>query len=324
MAPSRARADAPVASDAGDAGEGPKEDRPSEPQPAEPGDKPADKADAEAPPAPGLRAGLDFYGGVSNLEGQRRFRDGFWAAGAGLAYPSNIYLRWVSRSGAQAKLSLGIGKIYTGPQSTVNQPLEAWYQKPMGRLTATAGKYYVPFALQEWEYETKPGLMLQTERGPYGVALSVNYDENTHNGNAYARASRSFGEGNSVGVSLGAGRGLSYGSIHNRGLAFDATIARRGWQLLSEYMILKRRSSDRFRFGFARLSYENLGRLKPFIAHYSWDDASGAFGTFRSNSAGLGYELSPNLIIEGGYSATSDKNIAWGQLHWTWESDDLR
>lgn len=310
----------PNATNAADAGKGPREERPSEPQPAQPGDQPAD----EAPPAPAFHAGLDFYGGLSNLEGQRRFRDGFWAAGAGLAYPSNIYLRWTFRRGAQAKVAIGTGKLYTSSQSTVDQPLEAWYQKSFGKLTATVGKYYVPFALQEWEYETKPGLMLQTERGPYGLALSANYNDNTRAGNAYLRASRSFGENATVGVSLGAGRGLSYDSVHDRGLAFDATVTRRGWQLLSEYMILKRRSSQRFRFGFARLSYENLGRLKPFIARYSWNDASGAFGVFRSTSAGLGYQLTPNLIIEGGYADTSDKDIVWGQLHWTWESRNLK
>src|SRR5688500_7773631 len=44
------------------------------------------KAAEEEAPMRQLKFNLDFYAGVSNLPGQRRFRDGFWA-GYGLGYP---------------------------------------------------------------------------------------------------------------------------------------------------------------------------------------------------------------------------------------------
>src|SRR5687768_2958122 len=71
-------------------------------------------AEAEETEQPGLFGGADLYYGGSNLPGFRRFHDGFWAAGSGLAYPSNVYLRYNSQSGAQAKVAIALSQLYNG------------------------------------------------------------------------------------------------------------------------------------------------------------------------------------------------------------------
>jgi hypothetical protein len=78
-------------------------------------------------------------------------------------------------------------------------------------------------------------------------------------------------------------------------------------------------SSSRFYFGYGKLSYDGLGAWKPFVARYLWNDAGETFGRFRSTTYGLGYQVTLSLALEGAYAATSDKNVSWVQLHWTWE-----
>jgi hypothetical protein len=128
--------------------------------------------------------------------------------------------------------------------------LKAWYQKPVGKFNITAGKFYVPFELQEWQYETKWGVMLQNSQGPYDFSGSLNYNFNVDEPNAYFRVARRFGTTATVGLSLGAGRGLSFDSTHNKALGLDATLNYRGFQLISSYMGLRSgSSSDDFNFG---------------------------------------------------------------------------
>jgi hypothetical protein len=297
-------------------GVGPEAAKSSEPEPTAPAAPDGASSDsAETPPAPSLAAGVDVYAGTSNQEGFRRYRDGFWAAGSGLAYPSNIYLRWKSRGGADAKVALGLGKMYLGADRDFDQPVEAWYQKPAGQLHWTVGKYYVPFAIQEWQYETKWGVMVQTERGAYNLAASANYNPDTNSPNAYFRVGRDFGENINVGISLAAGKGLSYGSIHDRAAGLDVSAAWRGWRTNIEYLALRRTSAERFRFGYIRLAYEKLGKFKPYIARYSWNDTTDAFGQLDSTSIGLNYQLTPYLALEGGRAFTSDKDVWWLQAH---------
>lgn len=267
----------------------------------------------------GLSVGVDVYGGVSNLTGARGFNDGFWIGGTGPAFPSNVYLHYAARNGGAAHLALGTGRLYRGAGRLVSQPHEAWYKQPLGKTTLTVGKYYVPFSLLEWEYETKYGVMAERAFGPYSVAASLNYNGDTDAPNAYLRASRSFGENLNVGVSLGGGKGLSYNSIHNRAAGVDLTAKWRGWQLIGEYEIMRRRSSERFRFGFAKVSYENMGRFKPFIGRYAWNDTTGELGQLRNTVVGFGYQLRPGLALETGYARTSDEPHWWAQIHWTWE-----
>ena len=267
----------------------------------------------------GIRVGVDLYTAVGQLPGgvRRGYFDGMWA-GNGAQYPSTAYARWDNGSGSAARVSLGFGGMYTNAENSLYQPVEAWWQVPAGSASLTIGKFYVPFGVQEWQYETKPGVMFGWAPGPYEVAASANYNENTRRPNAYLRVGRSFGEAVSIGASLAAGRGLSYDSLHSRAWGVDATLAHAGWRLTSEYMDC-RHDAGNFRFGFAKLAYEDLGAWTPFVAAYSWKDRAEEFPNFRSAVAGLGYQVSPALSLEGAYAATSDKGAWWAQAHWAWE-----
>jgi hypothetical protein len=77
--------------------------------------------------------------------------------------------------------------------------------------------------------------------------------------------------------------------------------------------------AKRFRFAYGKLSYERLGPWKPFVARYQWDDGAEQMGRFRSTVYGLNFRATPQLSVEGAYAPTSDKNVSWLQLHWTWE-----
>ncbi|MDQ3815354.1 MAG: hypothetical protein M3347_15655 [Armatimonadota bacterium] len=262
--------------------------------------------------------GVDYYYGASDLPGFKRFNDGFWA-GYGLGFPSEGRVQWEDGKGSAARVTLGLGD-YRTQAITNRQPLEAWYKAPVGKWNVTAGKFWVPFALTEWEGETKRGLLVERGMGLNGIAASINYNNITNSGNFYTRFSRRLRKNATVGVSLGAGDGLTFGSLHNKGLGLDASVAWKGWRLQSEYVLFQRRAADRFRFGYARLSYEKLRRLTPYVAYYNWKDKSGTFGDFRSTVLGLNLQLTPQLALEGATSSTSmNDNVSWVQLHWKWD-----
>lgn len=277
------------------------------------------ETEEEAPPTNALYFGGDLYLGRTNRDGVRHLRDGFWAAGSGLGYPSNLYLRLTTRNGAEAKLAFGVGHLYTDEEATFDQPHEAWYRTPLGKNNLTIGKYYVPFAFQEWQYETKWGVMLEREQGANTLAASVNYNENLHEPNAYARLGHNFNDKVNVGISAAGGDGLSYDSLFNKALGLDATVSTRGFNLYSELLAMRRASDQRFNFGWIKLEYDKLGRLKPFIAHWRWRDNTDTFGTFRSNGLGASFEITPTLFLEGGIADTSDQDnlVKWIELHWT-------
>jgi len=67
------------------------------------------------------------------------------------------------------------------------------------------------------------------------------------------------------------------------------------------------------------LSYEKLGKWTPFISRHSWHDRADELGSFHSTTAGLDYQLTPNLILEGAYAHTSEQGVWWLQMHWLWE-----
>jgi hypothetical protein len=277
----------------------------------------AAEEEAAEPPVDALYFGGDLYLGRTNLDGVRHLRDGFWAAGTSLAYPSVLQLRLTTRRGAEAKLALGVGHMYTDDASTLDQPHEAWYRTPVSGVNLTAGKYYVPFALQEWQYETKWGVMGETQCKEYTLAASLNYNQNLNTTNAYARLGRNFGEKVNAGLSLGAGRGLSYDTDFNRALGLDATASWNGWNLYSEYVRMRQSGGGSFRFGWLKLEYDKLGKFKPFLAHWRWNDTTDTFGSERSNGIGASYELTPSLAIQGGLADTREQNKKWIELHWT-------
>jgi hypothetical protein len=260
--------------------------------------------------------GADYFMGASNLPGHRRMPDGIWA-GVGPTYPSVTYARWDNGRGTAAKLSLGTGGMYTGSSSALHQPVEAWWQTPAGSLSVTVGKFWVPFALQEWQYETKPGVMLQWA-GPIGVTAAVNQNTMTRAANGYLRLSRALGNDCEVGISGAIGRGLSYDSLHDRAWGVDGTFVWRGWQFTTEFLELQH-AIGRFGFGFGRLSYEDLGMWRPWVGLYQWNDAVGEFGRMRSTAYALGFQATKFMLIEAGYAATSAKGVTWLQAHFAWE-----
>ncbi len=280
--------------------------------------QPAASPETVAPGSP-LRFGLDLYTGIATLPGSARngYLDGVWA-GSGPAFPSEAYVRWGDGEGQAAKVAVGLGGMYTGSGTSYHQPVEAWWRIPAGKVSVTLGKVWVPFGLQEWQYETKPGMMLQWANGPYTVAASANYNENTRRPNAYLHASRAFGSAVTLGASLGAGRGLTYDSVHGSAWGVDATAVALGWRLSGEYLDC-RHDSGSFRFGFGKLQCERLGAWKPFVAGYSWSDRAGDFPTFRSAIGGVDFQVNPNLSLEAAYAATHSQGAWWAQAHWNWE-----
>ena len=130
--------------------------------------------------------GADIYAGATNLTGVRRRNTDGIRAGNALAYPSIIALNYRADESHSAHVSVGIGDLYTASGTTFKQPVEAYYQLPMaGGGTLTAGKFYVPFATQEWESEAKYGVMYQKTQGAMNYSASLNYNFARETPNAY-------------------------------------------------------------------------------------------------------------------------------------------
>lgn len=264
-----------------------------------------------------FHVGMDYYNGISSVPGHSRFSDGLWA-GSYLAAPSLGYARWEDGRGNGVRVSMGIGGMYTGAGTTLNQPVEAYWQKTMGQTSVTVGKFWLPFGAQEWEYETRPGVMFQWSGGPHALALSTNYNTTTHRINAYAHGSRSFGQSASLGISVGGGRGLTYDTPHDLMWGVDGMASYRGWRLTGEYVGAL--SGGRgFQFTTAKLAYERLGAWRPYVGLYSWNDHSGALGAFSSHVYGLQYQLTGATAVEMAVAPTSQKHTYWLQIHTAWE-----
>jgi hypothetical protein len=296
---------------------------PGAPQPAQPPAQQSNPPGEVTAPAdeseePGLFAGADLYYGGSNLDGFRHFRDGFWVAGSSLAYPSHVYLRYNQQNGAQAKVAISLGELYNG-STGFEQPVEAWWKQPLkgSNGSVTLGKFYVPFDLQEWEYETKWGGLYEGEWNGTTLGAAVVYNRNVDHANGYARVGHNFSKHVNVGVSLAAGSGLMYDTVHDKAIGVDLTASAGDWELLSEYMGARGTAAQRFRFNWARLNYNRWERFKPFVARYDYKDTTGALGAFRSYVGGAGYALRPDLSLEGGYAVATGKNIWFAQIHWT-------
>lgn len=266
----------------------------------------------------GLFAGGDLYYGASNLPGSRHLYDGIWAAGAGLGYPSNLYVRLNRQSGAQAKIAVSAGKMYNG-STAFEQPVEAWWKQPLKKTggSVTLGKFYVPFALQEWEYETKWGGLYEREFGSSTLAAALVYNRPLEKANGYARFGRQINKNINVGVSLAGGRGLTFDTVHDKAIGLDLTAEYGDWGLSAEYMGARGNSAERFRFGWVRLNYSGWEKFKPFVSRFDFEDTTGALGTFRSYSAGAAYALRSDLALESGYAVATGRNIWWAQIHWT-------
>jgi hypothetical protein len=280
--------------------------------------KPAATDAPKAAPSPPFKVGAELYTGGSNMPGHRFLDAGFWA-GSGVEFPSVGYARWDDGKGHAAKTAIGFGSVFAGKDKIYDQPAEAWYQFPTGKVSVTVGQYWVPFATQEWEYENKPGVMAQWSRGPWGMSISANGNIHTGSPNAYLRLSHTLGSDNVIGLSAGGGKGMSFNSAHNRGWGLDGTYGFRGVRFSTELLQMQAPGNRNFHFLWTKLGYEKLGRWKPYISWYNWNDRAGQLGHFQSTVLGASYKMSANLVIEGAVADTLRKNIGWMQLHWTWE-----
>jgi hypothetical protein len=264
-----------------------------------------------------FKTGVDLYLGLSDRPGNHRYRDGMWA-GQSNALPSSTYIRWDAGKGQSAKFSLGTGRLFTSHDTGYDQPAEAWVQQEWGHASLRLGKFWVPFASQEWELETKPGAMLQWNLGKIDFAASGNYNTTTRTNNGYARIGHAIGKNVSVGLSGAAGRGLTYNTSHNLAWAADACVCYQGWQVSAEYLDARGGGAEPFKFAYGKLGYD-FGKWKPWVGLYGWKGNASDFGEFHSNVMALGYELRPGLVLEAGTSTATTRNTSWLQLHWTSE-----
>jgi hypothetical protein len=261
-----------------------------------------------------VKLGLVYYSGLTNYSGQdRRSTDGVWA-GAQTCYPSNVSLNWSRGESAAARLSIGIGDTYAGPHRAMEQPIEAWYQARVGGCQLTAGKYYTPFALQEWQWEPKYGMMLAGAAGQYSYSASFQYNTRLDHPNLYLHAGRQLGAKTTVGVSGAVGRGLSYDSSHDVALAADLTHEFAAARWVSEYVFADGPNGP-FHFVFGKLTWTELGRWAPYLGLYYWHDAAGELGNFKSAVGGAAYRVTPLLSLEPNFARTGDRSVYWIQAH---------
>lgn len=281
-------------------------------------DSPAIESSVPELVQPSFAIGADTYLGGSNMSGIHRFSDGIWA-GAGAYYPSVSYLQWQGSRGDVVKLTAGMGEISTGSASYLHQPIEAYWQRPMGKAQVTVGKFWVPFAQQEWLYESKPGISAQWSGEKSSFIAAANLTTESHSPVMYLRGTRKVANDVEVGASLALGRGFCSDSSHNRGISLDTNIGFSGFRFYGEGNSFgARKSGNSFGYLSGKLYYEKLGTWKPFIANFRWNDKSGALGNFRSTACGIDYQLTPNIGVEGAIADTSGGNVSWVQVHWTW------
>jgi hypothetical protein len=290
-------------------------------QPDAPVPAPVEVTPAEEELKPGLTVGTELYYGFSNLTGAHRYRDGFWT-GAGPNYPSNVYGIYNGTNGTTAKLAVSLGKVYNGSVSNFDQPIEAYVSKAYHGINFTTGKFYVPFELAEWEYETELGVQAARDWGKNGSLMTaVTLNRNRDAANGYFRYARSIGIA-TVGVSLGAGQGFSYDTDHNQGVALDLTLEKGRFSLGSSVFTARKIGIDSdFQFAFARLNYSLHPKTDLYISRHSWSDRLDQQGNGHYSTLGAVFRLNKNLALEGGiaHSGELDRNIRSIQVHYTVE-----
>jgi len=252
---------------------------------------------------------LELYAGAYRDRRTTLLRDGYWA-GAQIFYPASATLDW----GETARVSVPVGAFNSRSGQTFDGPMEAWVQRPVAgtRGQVLVGKFWVPMGLSEWQYETRPGVQWSTPESKLAVTLNAR----TRTPNLYGRVATKLTGLGEVGVSLAAGRGLSYSTGHNRGGALDATLAHGGWQLTSELTELHHPDRTRFRFAEAVVKRE-LGAWTPSLGLYRWRDGGTEQGSFAATVYSATYRVSAALSVEAASARTASGRNGWLTLHWT-------
>jgi hypothetical protein len=120
-----------------------------------------------------------------------------------------------------------------------------------------------------------------------------------------------------VGITLGAGRRLTYGSIHDRGWSADASVSLGGLSGHAKYSGFSAPGSSPAYFYAGRVQCDRLGKWAPFIAGYAWNDPGGDFGRCRSAVYGVTVRVADFLEVETAVASTSNGRVPWLQFHWT-------
>ncbi len=276
-------------------------------------------ANAEAPK---ITAGIDAYIGTSDIDGQRDFNDGIWAAAGpanAMALPSTVYLSADFGNGLTAKASYGIGDMNQYKPNDLDRMPELYVSKQSGDLTITAGKFWVPFAYQDWEWETKPGVMVKWAKGTANVTGAVVYNDNkdSDSTNSYLRVGATLAEGVDAGLSVAAGKGWSFNSPHDVGYGVDYSVSKNKFKLVGE--ALKATGEGDFWYTMSKLSYEGFEKVSPFVACYAWNDDTGFNGRWRSTVYGADVAVTKGVSLQAAFSPTSAGSRVWAQLHVTLE-----
>jgi hypothetical protein len=276
-------------------------------------------ANAEAPK---INAGIDAYIGTSDIDGQRDFNDGIWAAAGpanAMALPSTVYLTADFGNGLTAKASYGIGDMNQYKPNDLDRMPELYVSKQSGDFTVTAGKFWIPFAFQDWEWETKPGVMVRWAKGTTNVTGAVVYNDNNDSDstNSYLRVGKTVADGVDLGVSVAGGKGWSYNCPHDAGYGLDYTISKKKFKLVGE--AFQATGSGDFWCSMSKISYEGFNKVIPFIVYNAWNDASGFNGRWRSTTYGADIALSKGVSLQAAYAPTSAGSRVWAQLHVTLE-----
>lgn len=272
--------------------------------------------DDEEAPKPGLRVGGDLYYGLSNITGPtRRMTDGAWAA-VGTLYPSVLSLNWAGNGGDSAVASLGVGDMYVGSERTTQQPVECFYRRTLGSGKVTLGKHYTPFALQEWEYETRWGAMYEVDVSTLSLTVSTAYNKDTRAMNTIGRVARKVAANTTVGISGACGRGWSYCTSHAWGYGMDVETGIGAVTLSGEFLEARGRNGT-FQFAFAKVMAEAAKGWRPYVGAYYGHDVADEMGELRSCVLGVEIDAMPHLVLEPGVGRASGRNVWWAQAHVT-------
>jgi hypothetical protein len=267
-----------------------------------------------------IHLGVDSYRGTSSLPGLRRVTDQLWA-GQSTFTPSLVYLRFEGDNNQSARLALGTGDATTGGGALYRQPVEAWWRQPVAGGAVTVGRFFTPFALQEWQYESRDGVSLEHTVGRLLAVAALQRHPVTGRTALYLRGGVSLSDDATIGVSLAQGGGFSYDSVYDRGVALDAQVKSGPLRFSAEFDRFVGPARTRFRFDTQTVAYRLSPSVEPFVARYTWHDgdSAGALGSYRSQIAGLRYQASSWLGIEAAAARTGQGTVAWTQLHLTWE-----
>ncbi|HSV74519.1 MAG TPA: hypothetical protein VLH79_12240 [Chthonomonadales bacterium] len=274
-----------------------------------------DEPSAERPRP--FRFSLDLYQGISDIEGLRRASDGHWA-GSSASWPSTAAVDWTAVSGHGARLAVGVGAAFSRGGLGYRQPAEAWWRVPWGGAASVrAGRFWVPFASQEWLYRPANGLALDWRTGRYEGSGAITLTDDEMRPNVHVRLGREALPGVSAGLSAALGSGASGGPSHTRGIGLDASLERGPWRARGEGVLMWDRGGRSLRFGSVRLGHQIVSWAEPYVALYDWRDDAGDHGRFGGTVYGVHMRASPELAIESAMAATSDRRVYWVQLHLT-------